>query len=122
MENARERVRAYFASLPAGSRRELKKLRDAIRVGAPRATESFSYGIPGFRLDGQVLVYYAAWKTHLSMYPMTAAIRRAQARELKAYEMSKGTVRFPLDKPLPLALVKRLVRSRITELRPKRTK
>ena len=81
--------------------------------------ENFSYGMPGFRLDGKTLAWYAGWKAHLSMYPITGAAKKENAAALKKYNVSKGTVQFPLGEPAPLALVKRIVRSRVKEIRAK---
>src|SRR5688572_21746079 len=101
----REQITRYLEAQHPASRRALRKLRATIRAAAPGAVEHFSYGIPGFRLDGQKLVWYAGWKTHTSMYPITAAIKRANAAQLKRFKLGTGTVQFPLDADLPLALV-----------------
>lgn len=112
-----DKRRGYFASLPPRVRKRMKDIRAMVRALAPDAVEVFSYGIPGFKLNGKPLVWYAAFAHHTSLYPMTASIRKAHAAALEGYRMSTGTVQFPLDEPLPAALVKRLIKARLAELR-----
>ncbi len=110
------RVRKYLASLPPGTRKVVKQLREAIRSAAPDATESFGYSMPAFRLAGKPLVWYAGWKTHSSLYPFGSAALRKHATALRRYETSKGTIRFPLEEPLPVGLIRKLVRARAAEV------
>jgi uncharacterized protein YdhG (YjbR/CyaY superfamily) len=114
-------VKAYFGALPDATRQHLEALRVAIAAAAPGATESFGYGMPGFALDGKAFLWYAAWKHHSSLYPISVAVRRALAAELAGHEISgQATIRFRLDEPLPAALVGRLVEARVTEVRRQR--
>jgi uncharacterized protein YdhG (YjbR/CyaY superfamily) len=104
----------YFARVPDDARRMLKKLRAAIRSAVPRdATETISYGIPAFRRD-VVLVWYAAFAGHCSLFPGGAVLERFED-DLAGFKTSKGTVQFPLDRPLPTALVTRIVKARVDE-------
>jgi uncharacterized protein YdhG (YjbR/CyaY superfamily) len=115
-------IRAYLAAQPPATRRGLQAIRAAIRASAPKAVEAFSYGIPGFRLEDKTLVWYAGWKHHTSLYPITSAIRKTFSGELEGLKMSTGTVQFPLSAPVPVALVKRLVKARVAEVRAARAK
>jgi uncharacterized protein YdhG (YjbR/CyaY superfamily) len=113
-------VETYLAKLPAGVRKQVLKLREAIRSAAPEAEEGFGYGMPAFQLDGKSFVWYGAWKSHVSFYPVNEATRRALADEMAGYDTSgKGTIRFRSDEDLPTSLVVRIVRMRIAELRKK---
>ena len=105
-------MRRYLASQPAAQRAALRKIRATIRATAPKAIEHFSYGIPGFRLNDRPLVWYAAFKRHVSLYPVTASIKRALADTIDGYETSTGTLRLPLDEPIPVTLIRKIVRAR----------
>jgi uncharacterized protein YdhG (YjbR/CyaY superfamily) len=109
--------RRYLAAQPPRVRKILKQLRQTIGDAIPGAVEAFSYGIPGFRFEGRVPLWYAGWRQHVSLYPMTGTITRQLAGRLDAYAQSKGTIRFPLDAPVPLNLVARLARARASDVR-----
>jgi len=113
----KSQVASYIAALPPDARKALKQVRSAIRAAAPKAEEAFSYRIPGFRMAGKPLVWYAAFKNHYSMYPIGAAITRSLAKEVEGYETSTGTIRFPLAERVPVSLVKKLTKARIAEVR-----
>ena len=103
----------YLAALSDEKRAALEKLRKDIRAAAPSAEECISYGVPAFRLDGRFLVALGAASSHCSFYPGSAL--DAYKQDLKNYETSKGTVRFQASKPLPAALVRKLVKARIAK-------
>ena len=111
------KVRAYLASLPPESRGIIRKMREAVLAAVPGAVEEVSYGFPVFKLDGEPVVWCAAWQKHTSIYPITPAVKSALASELDRYEVFKGTIRFPLTKPPSAAFVKRFVKARVAELR-----
>ncbi|HNY40693.1 MAG TPA: DUF1801 domain-containing protein [Bryobacteraceae bacterium] len=114
-------VDEYLAAVPDGERVALERIRKAVRAAAPGATETISYGMPAFRYQG-LLVGFAAFKNHCSFFPMSTKVMQAHAGELAGYNTSKGAIRFPAAKPLPAALVKRLVRARVAENEAKRPK
>src|SRR5688500_12766587 len=91
----------YLAAAPEDKRAVLTKLRRTIKAAAPKATESVSYGIVGFKHKGKRLVYFGYWKTHCALYGMGNGVYDAHAAELKDYNLTKGTIRFSADKPLP---------------------
>lgn len=114
-ERGLEDVEKYLAAVPEPARGTLQALRKAIRAAAPpQAEEVISYGMPGFRYQGG-LVVYAAFKKHCSLFPMSSLVFKRLAKELKPYRSSTGTLQFPLDEPLSAALVKRIVKTRVEE-------
>jgi uncharacterized protein YdhG (YjbR/CyaY superfamily) len=107
-------VDEYFAGLPAVSRKALAKMRDTIRSAVPpEAVETISYGIPAFK-DKKVLVWFAAFSEHCSLFP-TASVIEAHKSELNGFSISKGTVQFPKNKPLPVVLIRKLVKARVRQ-------
>jgi len=107
-------VEEYLAGVPEPARSTLKKIRATIRSVVPaEATEAISYGMPAFKYKG-MLMWYAAFADHCSLFPGSSVIV-AFKNELKGYSVSKGTIRFPVDKPLPATLVKKLVKARLAE-------
>jgi uncharacterized protein YdhG (YjbR/CyaY superfamily) len=107
----------YLAGVKADQRVALEKLRKIIRASAPKLEECISYGIPAFRLNGRSLVFFGAWANHCSFYPGSSATLKKFRDDLKSFQITKGTVRFSPDNPLPPALVKKLVKARIAENR-----
>lgn len=105
----------YLAGVSDDQRAALQRLRKTIRAAAPKAEEYIGYGLAAFRLEGRPLVAFGAGATHCALYPMNGSTVKAFAKELKAFETSKGTIRFTPAKPLPAALVRKLVKSRIAE-------
>lgn len=108
-------VAAYIAGTPPKARKALKQLRATIKAAAPGITERISYRIPTFDLDGRYLLYIAAFKEHVSVYPVTAGMVARHAKEIEPYRAGKGTLRFPLDAPIPVALVRKLAKVRVAE-------
>ena len=110
-------VSEYLASLPPEARKALRQIRGAIKKAAPGITERLSYRIPTFDLDGKYLLYMAAFKDHVSIYPATRSMMAKYGKQLKPHRSGAGTLRFDLGERLPLALITRLARLRVQERR-----
>jgi len=119
-KSAPKNVDQYLARVPEPARSTLTKIRAAIRAAAPaEAKETISYRMPAFRYRGSLLVWFAAFSEHCSLFP-TASVIQAFKSELNTFEISKGTIRFPVDKPLPVALVRKMVKARVAEAEHKK--
>jgi uncharacterized protein YdhG (YjbR/CyaY superfamily) len=105
----------YLAGVDADHRDALQKLRETIHTVAPTAEECISYGIPAFRLNKRSLVFFGAWANHCAFYPGSSNTLKKFRNELRNFQTSKGTLRFSPDKPVPVALVKKLLKARIAE-------
>jgi uncharacterized protein YdhG (YjbR/CyaY superfamily) len=112
-KNAADDVEAYLATLSPDKRAALQKLRRTIKAAAPDAEECISYRMPAFRSNGRLLVAYAGFTNHCSLFPCGST--KAFARDLARYETGKGTIRFDPKKPLPVALVRKIVKARVAE-------
>jgi uncharacterized protein YdhG (YjbR/CyaY superfamily) len=112
-----ETMDAYIAACPAGVRPILEEIRQTIRQAAPGAVETISYQIPTFKLEGKSLVHFAAWKDHIGFYA-TPSGNDAFQKELSKFKLAKGSVQFPLAKPMPLGLIRKIVQFRVKEIRP----
>jgi uncharacterized protein YdhG (YjbR/CyaY superfamily) len=103
-------VDEYLSAFPASTKSVLRKMRTTIKEVVPHAEEVISYNMPAFKQNG-ILVWYAAYKEHIGFYPTPAPIKTF-AQELRGYKTSKGAIQFPIDKPIPTSLVKKIVRFR----------
>lgn len=106
----------YIAAQPIGTQRALERVRRIVRKALPAAEEVISYSIPAFRLNGRIVLYMAGWKEHYSLYPSSKALEAKFKKDLAPYETSgRGTVRFPLDAPIPAALIAAIATFRAAE-------
>src|SRR5437870_420899 len=112
-------IDGYIESFPENVQTVLEKLRATVREAAPEALQSISYDMPTFKLNGERLVYFSAWKNHIGFYSIPEG-NEAFRKELSPYAGEKGSLRFPLDKPIPYDLVKKIVILRTNEIRQKK--
>ena len=114
-----ETIDEYIESFPENVQSVLEKLRATVKEAAPEAVESISYDMPTFKLNGERLTYFSAWKNHVGLYSIPEG-NEAFRKELSPYAGEKGSLRFPLDKPIPYDLVKKIVMLRMKEIRQKK--
>jgi uncharacterized protein YdhG (YjbR/CyaY superfamily) len=114
MKNKVNSIDEYIEAFPEDVRTILSQVRKTIRAAAPRAGEKISYGIPTFTLNGKYLIYFAGWKHHVSIYPIPVG-DDAFNQEIAPYVSGKGTLKFPIDKPLPLKLITKIVKLKVAE-------
>lgn len=107
-------VDEYIGSFPPEVQKTLQRIRVTIKKAVPEAEETMGYGVASFRLDGKPLIYYAAFKNHIGVYPVPKAEGKL-AEEIKNHQTGKGTMRFPLDQPMPFDLIKKVVQRREIE-------
>ncbi|MEX2006796.1 MAG: DUF1801 domain-containing protein [Candidatus Saccharimonadales bacterium] len=113
-----ENVDDYIAAYPPATAKLLNEIRQIIRSAAPEGTEKISYGIPAYSLNRR-LIYFGAFKNHISLFPASSTAIEAFKKDLAGYQTSRGTVRLPLDQPLPTKLIRRIVEFRVKELAEK---
>ena len=104
----------YLASFPTETQEILEQVRDTIKIAAPQAEECISYAMPAFKLNGKPLVYFAGYKNHIGFYA-TPTGHEAFEKELSIYKQGKGSVQFPINKPMPIDLIARIVKFRVEE-------
>jgi uncharacterized protein YdhG (YjbR/CyaY superfamily) len=113
-------VDGYLARVPEPARTTLEKMRAVVRSVVPEATETITYQMPTFKYKGRSLVAFAAFKNHCSLFPMSGAVIEKFKDDLEGFHTSKGTLQFPVDKPLPASLVKKIIKARIAEIERKK--
>ena len=116
MPTAPTTINEYIAGFPTDVQKILQKVRDTIRKAAPRAEETISYKMPTFNLDGRHLIYFAAYKKHIGVYPVPSGDEKFK-EQIARYQAGKGTLQFPLDQPIPYTLIARIVKLRAKESR-----
>lgn len=108
-------VDAYLAAQPPAAREKLAKVRASLKRALPKCEEVISYQIPCFKLDGSAVIYFAGWAKHFSVYPVTDALLAEMRDEIQSRHVSRGTLKFEYDEPIPLALIGRVARFRARE-------